>query len=321
MNSKGLEYSNILTIGTTIAFIVCGMFGLFDSPIIEIVVAAILIVTIGLPHGATDLLLVQYLSKDKYQVSIKQTLIQYLGLIGFYGLIWFLLPKIAFLLFIIISIYHFGQSNYNFIQVENKIIRTIIYLISGSFVLLTPLCIHHEIAVPIIETISGTTAYSFNAGIVETLPRELFLINLWVLIFLFFNNWIKSEAFVYQLISISLLLFCFYYLPLMLAFTVYFVFWHSYSSMIDQIEYIRTKKEDFTWLKYYQNALPITLLAVILIGAGYWVNVTWSINFSIVELFFIMLSLLTLPHILLIEQLYSNFRRAGEFKMKQLIKD
>lgn len=321
MNLQGFKYSDILTISITIVFIVCGMFGFFESSIVEIVVAAILIITVGLPHGATDLLLVQYLSTDKYQQSVKQTLIQYLGLIGFYGTIWFLLPQLAFLLFIIISIYHFGQSNYNFIQVENKAIRTIIYMVSGSFVLLTPLCIHHEIAIPIIETISGTTTYSFNTMIAETLPRELFLINLWLLIFLFFDKWITTEVFIYQLISISLLLFCYCYLPLILGFTIYFVFWHSYGSMIDQIEYIRTKKEDFTWWKYYQNALPITFLAVVMIAVSYWINVTWAINFSIIELFFILLSLITLPHILLIEQLYARFRQANTIQVQRLIKD
>lgn len=321
MDSTAFKYSNILIIGITSIFIICGMFGVFSSTTVELIVAGILIIIIGLPHGATDLLLVQYLSTDKYKPNLKQTLTQYLGIIGFYGLIWFLLPQLAFLLFIIISIYHFGQSNFNFIQVESKIIRTISYLISGSFVLLTPLYIHHEMAIPIIETISGTTAFSFDLATAQILPIDLFLINIWLLIFLFLNEWIGVEELVKQLVSISLLMLCYSYLPLILGFTVYFVFWHSYGSMIDQVEYIRTKKESFTWLKYYLNALPITFLAVVLIAIGYWVNITWSINFSIVELFFIMLSLLTLPHILLIEQLYAMFRQTGSTQVQQFIED
>lgn len=321
MNSIAFKYSNILITIVTIAFIFCGMFGVFDSSIVELTVAAILITIVGLPHGATDLLLVKYLSTDKYKHSVKRTLIQYLGLIGLYGLVWFLFPQLAFLLFIVISIYHFGQSNYHSIQINSKAIRTISYLISGSFVLLTPLCIHHEIAIPIIETISGTTAFSVDAITAQVLTKDLFLVNLWVLVFLLINEWISAEEFVYQLISTSLLMFCFHYLPLILGFTVYFVFWHSYGSMVEQIEYIRTKNESFTWSKYYGNALPITFLAIVLIGTCYWINITWSINFSIIELFFIMLSLLTLPHILLIEQLYSSFRQTNSIQIQQFIKD
>lgn len=321
MNNIVFNNSKTITIISTTVFIVCGMLGFFSNSTIELLVAAILIILAGLPHGATDLLLIQYLSKDKSKYHIKSTLIQYLGIIGLYGFVWFLMPQIAFLLFIIISIYHFGQSNYNFIQIENRSIRIIIYLVSGSFVLLTPLCIHHEIAIPIIETISGMTVYSLNIIVVKALPRALFLMNIWLLIFLFFDEWITSETFIYQLVSSVLLLLCYYYLPLILGFTVYFVFWHSYGSMIDQIEYIRTKKKNFTWTRYYQNALPITFLAIVLIGTCYWINVTWSINFSIIELFFIMLSLLTLPHIILIEQLYSNFKRTSKIQLKELIKD
>jgi Brp/Blh family beta-carotene 15,15'-monooxygenase len=321
MNFKELKHSNILTLSATLAFIVCGVFGLFDSSVTEVIVAAILIVTVGLPHGATDLLLVKYLSTDRYKQSVGQTLFQYIGLIALYGSIWYFIPQLAFILFIAISIYHFGQSNYNFIQVESRVIRTLSYLASGSFVLLTPLCIHYEIAVPIIETISGTTAYSISATTAETLPRALFLTNVWLLVFLFLNDWITSETLVYQLVSIVLLLLCYWFLPLILGFTIYFVFWHSLHSMVDQVDYIRTKENDFTWLRYYKNALPITLLAVILIAAGYWINITWSINFSIIEVFFIMLSLMTLPHIILIEQLYSNFRQVDTLTVRQLVND
>lgn len=322
MNLKELKYTNILTLSATVAFVICGAFGLFDSSVIEIIVAAILIVAIGLPHGATDLLLVKYLSTDRYnEQSVSQALLHYISLIALYGLIWYFMPELAFVLFIIISIYHFGQSNYTFLQVESKLTRTVGYIASGSFVLLTPLCIHHEIAIPIIETISGTTAFSFSATTAETLTRALFLTNIWLLIFLYLNNWITSETLAYQLVSIVLLLLCYWFLPLILGFTIYFVFWHSLHSMVDQIDYIRTKENDFTWLKYYKNALPITLLAVVLIAGGYWINITWSINFSIIEVFFVMLSLMTLPHIILIEQLYANFKQVSTITVRQLVNE
>jgi 23S rRNA pseudoU1915 N3-methylase RlmH len=37
--------------------------------------------------------------------------------------------------------------------------------------------------------------------------------------------------------------------------------------------------------------------------------------------FFIMLSLMTLPHIILIEQLYSNFRQVDTLTVRQLVND
>jgi Brp/Blh family beta-carotene 15,15'-monooxygenase len=299
--------SNSFIALSTILCIALGLFGYFSSVYFELIVASILIVTVGLPHGATDLLLTKYLTGNSSISDTVSFLSKYLLVIFSYGVVWYLMPIVAFTVFIIISIYHFGQSNLNFIQTENRIIRGLAYVASGSFVILTPLCIHYDTAGAIIENMIGSTLL-INDIAISALPRELFLINVWLIVFLFFNNWISKKDFLLQIIGISLLLLCFYWLPLIIGFTVYFVFWHSYGSMIDQIRFIKSKEDGFTWWQYYLNALPITIIAVLIIIGAFKINTILSTDLSIIEVFFVLLSMFTLPHILLIEQLYAQVK-------------
>jgi Brp/Blh family beta-carotene 15,15'-monooxygenase len=294
---------------STMLCVALGLFGYFSSESFELIVASILIIAIGLPHGATDLLLTKYLTGNSSISDTVRFLSKYLLVISSYGVVWYLFPTVAFTVFIVISIYHFGQSNLNFIQTESRIIRGLSYIASGSFVILTPLCIHYDTAGTIVENMIGSSLL-LDTDTISALPRQLFIVNVWLAVFLFFNDWISKKDFVLQLIGISLLLLSFYWLPLIIGFTVYFVFWHSYGSMIDQIRFIKSKDDSFTWWRYYLNALPITIIAVLMIIGALKINTVLSTDLSIVEVFFVLLSMFTLPHILLIEQLYAQFKES-----------
>ena len=76
----------------------------------------------GIPHGASDFLLFKKLSNYlKRNNSVSYFYIIYSILIGNYLLVWYYFPIFAFILFLLISVYHFGQSNWNNVAFENKI--------------------------------------------------------------------------------------------------------------------------------------------------------------------------------------------------------
>ena len=304
-----------------VATIICSLGGLmnwFDSMFIELVVASILISTIGLPHGATDLLLFKHLKEEPRKVNYAKFSIGYLSLIAIYGVIWVLFPKIAFGLFLLISIYHFGQSNLSFIKIENSGVRLFIYFLSGSFVILTPLSIYFETTMDVIQGITGIGSLSISYPIIKLLPRTLLILNIWALFYFFSENQISKRALVLQLLGLMLLMVTFYTLPLILGFTVYFVFWHSVGSMIDQVKFIRKKSINFSWLSYFKNALPFTIIAVLFIVFCFLGNYYFQLGFTVIQVFFVILSLFTLPHIILIEQIYA-IPKQGEVKRLQLI--
>jgi len=290
----------------------------FDSMFMELVVAGILIFMIGLPHGATDLLLFKYLKEEPQKVNYTKFLIGYLGLIAVYGIIWVLFPKLAFGLFLLISIYHFGQSNLSFIKIENNGIRLFLYFLSGSFVILTPLSIYFETTMNVVQGITGINSLSIDYPIIKLLPLTLLILNIGALFYFFSENYINKKALILQLVGLALLMLAFYALPLILGFTVYFVFWHSFGSMIDQVKFIRKKSVNFSWLSYFKNALPFTIIAILFIVFCFLGNHYFELGFTIVQIFFVILSLFTLPHIILVEQIYT-IPKQTEVKGLQLI--
>lgn len=298
--------SNVFIFIATISCIIGGLMNWFDTILVEMIFSASLIVIIGLPHGATDLLLFEYLVDEEDTKGYLKFLTVYLGLIAIYGLIWFLFPKFALLAFILISVYHFGQSNWNFIKMDNQIIKSLMYCLSGSFVLLIPLCIHHDLTFDVIKGITGITVLSVNNELILSLPRALFILNIWALFYFYSKEWLSKKALLLQVSNLILLMFAFYSLPLILGFTVYFVFWHSFGSMIDQLDFIKRKEVSFTWLQYFKNALPTTIIAILFIISCVGLNIHFELGFTLVQIFFVILSLFTLPHILLIEQIYGN---------------
>ena len=91
-----------------------------------------------------------------------------------------------------------------------------------------------------------------------------------------------------------------YYLPPLLAFTIYFCFLHSIRHSISLIYEI--DNENFTngFKVFTKRALPLTILTVIFCLIGlYLLNNIYDLHSSILKIIFIGLASLTFPHILL----------------------
>jgi len=79
-----------------------------------LVVAFILL--LGIPHGSTDLTIFKAFVRRPEKRHALYFGAGYIGLIGLYLTVWALLPVWAFGIFIVMSLYHFGQSNLAFIS-------------------------------------------------------------------------------------------------------------------------------------------------------------------------------------------------------------
>jgi hypothetical protein len=94
-------------------------------------------IIIGLPHGAIDNYIF-YKSYSKLDQKLKLIFyLRYIGLMILTAIVWYFIPDILLLSFIFYSAYHFGQSNWFFMNfAENDIKKVIHYLIWGLYILL-----------------------------------------------------------------------------------------------------------------------------------------------------------------------------------------
>ena len=84
----------------------------FVSDLYENILGSILILSIGVVHGANDLLIIKKYSKKETKRSEALYFFYYLTIV-FLGFVFFyVFPSIALLTFVIVSIYHFGEQHW-----------------------------------------------------------------------------------------------------------------------------------------------------------------------------------------------------------------
>jgi Brp/Blh family beta-carotene 15,15'-monooxygenase len=263
-----------------------------------------LIVIIGIPHGAADHIIFSKIGKSFYGAKkFKSFIFVYLLLgLGFL-LIWAFSPFKALILFILISIYHFGQEHFEFLDPNHWLTKLNISF-WGLFVLLFPLIKNIETTCFYVGQMVGTNFSipdtSFIIFTLAFLVIALIISN----ILLWKFRLIQFDILLSEMVQIMLLLLLYLTTPLLIGFAIYFVFWHSMNSMRDQFLFLSKKTREYSLKKYIIDILPFTFVAVtsVIVIGNYLINQTGQ---NIFTYLFILIALITLPHILLFDKLYS----------------
>jgi len=133
----------------------------------------------------------------------------------------------------------------------------------------------------------------------------LLVINIWVVLYCFFQKKFNPQALRDELLNLVLLGLMFAFTPVLLGFAIYFVGWHSLTSVLDQVKFFRRQNGRYTWKDYMKNALPLTLVSVIGLAGMGGVQLAMGIPLNI-GLLFVFISIVTLPHMILIDRLYKE---------------
>jgi len=276
----------------------------------SLLVALVLIVTIGIPHGANDhLLFFNLIKKNINKKSSGGTLFfaTYLGLIFLYVLSWYNFPTFSLALFILISIYHFGQSNLYISPIKSRIVKLVSIFISGSFVLLTPIFAHIETALPVIQTLSKNPALltiSNELGIKLAISLGILMIIHWLIMII--SKQINFKVGFLEIFNVIILFGLFYFSPLWIGFAVYFSLWHAIPSVEDQINFFKITRVNYNLGKYVREILPFSLVAILTLLIAYQFSGNYiSVNQGI-ALLFSFIAVITLPHMIMMDLLYQR---------------
>ena len=256
-----------------------------------------MILILGVSHGALDHLrgekLFQPILSKKWFVVFYPGYIL-LSLIVIFS--WILFPVIALLLFLLVASYHFGEEDLRFFIKGKGYLFNLVCFFKG--LLIITLSFHYN---------QETTAVFFEYLMVPPIHYEeltelkslLFSINLiLVMIGLVFLLRKQIDKLVLILLEIIFILLSFIYLPLILAFSMYFCFLHSSKHIIGLAEELDSKNIMKGLKLFVIKATPLTLLTAIFAFLSLYL-LNENINQNIVQVIFIGLASLTLPHILL----------------------
>lgn len=258
----------------------------FEIPIYYILILGLIFP--GIPHGALDNYL---LKKPLNSIYEKITFyIMYIGLMALILFTWLLSPLLGLIVFLICSSWHFGQTD----NLAFGIKKPVLHLLNGSLVLSFILLSHsaetyNYLSLLGIELppLNQTFAISISAVILLILTLVLFMSK----------KTQKQDVLIYTGILITSSA-----LPLIAGFGLYFIGVHSINGW--QAIQKGLKLSHFRLLK---KASLFSLLAYLFIAGFLWLyEGELILNNQTIALFFIALSCISIPHIILMHYFYGH---------------
>ena len=285
-----------------LVFLIFIMLSYLIPVIYQDILGFILILSIGVIHGANDLLIIKKYTRKNSLKSQISFFLSYLGLV-FLGFVFFyLFPSIALLSFVLVSVYHFGEqhwevyaSNTNFINVK-RIYPIILHgLIFFVMVFMNNINIVNEVLL-------SFNTISLNYSYLKIFLIIIFLIYMLLLISSKSLRVFFADEFVFFLLLFLLTMNS----SLIYGFSVYFIFFHSVLSIKDQVKYIYgDNNKDFIKM-YLIKALPYFILAILFL-IGFYLFVDYE-SLNILPIMFTFLAAITFPHVIVIEKMYTSMK-------------
>lgn len=272
----------------------------FISDVYENILGFLLILSIGVIHGANDLLIInRYSAKESNKNQILffffYLMIVFTGFAFFY-----FIPSLALLAFIAVSVYHFGEQHWE-VNLSNTNLSSKIKLsliISHGLAFFIIIFMNNLLAVN--EVLASFYISSLNYSY---LALSLFSVSI-VYLFLLVYNKVLRNHFINEIIFFVLLYILTLSSTLIYGFAIYFIFFHSLLSIKDQVKFIYNDDKTSSIKKYIRNSMPYFILALTFLLIFYFYVDLQKVN--LLQIIFTFLAAITFPHVIVIEKMYSH---------------
>ena len=270
----------------------------FITEVYQNILGFILILSVGLIHGANDLLIIKNFTIKESNNSQISYFFYYLSIV-FLGLIFFyILPSVALLTFVIVSIYHFGEQHWEVTLANTSISRFKKIFLMTFHGLIFFIIIFMNNIISVNEVLNSFNIpplyYSY---LIITLSSSLII---YVLFLIYLNE--LREYFINEIIFLILFFLLTINSTLIYGFAIYFIFFHSLLSIKDQVKFIYGNDKSESIKKYITSSLPYFILALTSLLIFYLVVDLQEIN--LLPIIFTFLAAITFPHVIVIEKMY-----------------
>ncbi|MDZ7660143.1 Brp/Blh family beta-carotene 15,15'-dioxygenase [Fodinibius sp.] len=270
---------------------------------------ATVMLLVGIPHGAVD----HIISGKMYDLSNRisdqlKFYLPYLTLMLLMGVIWYLSPITGFILFLLCTIYHFGQADFIHLNmpaaIKNGLYISRGFMIMGLVIFVTP-----SVSFPIMESImnieitAGSLIDQYSYEIVAVTTAQHFLL-LAIATFTFREN-LDTNSW-YLLGDATLISALFWFAEPIIAFTIYFGFWHSLGHVKELKDFFSKQNKYWGPLQFAKDSWLFTIISI----AGLWIlyelNQAFGSEEQMLALLFILISALTLPHMIVVDLMFKT---------------
>lgn len=266
------------------------------------------VVVIGIPHGAIDHIMAEKVyGLDRTWKGTAQFYGGYLGLMFVVGLLWLLEPVIGMLFFFAISIYHFGQADMeDFVTPGSSGISW--YLIRGTLVLGLILFSDTSVSYPIMAQALSMDPQVLAGGLPAG-PGALLVLSTLYVVLLAAAVLTGKVIHGWRLLADSvLILLLFLAAGPLIGFAVYFALWHSAGHIVEMQQFLKKKNRPMSLKSFYKSAAPFTLISLFGLAVLAGINHAFGLEDQFIALMFILISVLTLPHMVIVDRMYAQLR-------------
>ncbi|MFC3881011.1 Brp/Blh family beta-carotene 15,15'-dioxygenase [Algoriphagus namhaensis] len=272
-----------------IALLLLSMATMMMWPDFQWVVFILVMLFVGIPHGAIDHLTSDPAINPK---SLSVFLVKHIALIGLYLLFWWIFPIFSLAAFILMSAFHFGQTHF-IRRADGKLIHQILFVSRGMFflsvILLGDFEFTQEILAAVIDILSLATI-------------QPYLITGFFVVTILMQYIAKVKFNKNDLIDLLLLPIALYFSPLMLSFVIYFGFWHAFPSMVEEYNFLKKYPQFASLKKFGVQLIPFTLLSLIGISLILFFAQRNLSPEEVILMFFVLISVISFPHILYMDR-------------------
>ena len=299
-----------LTTATLISafFIGIGLFSPTTIDSISIWVLLISVFIVGIPHGAIDHIIASELFRNSN--GLKGHLIfysSYLLVMAGLGLLWFISPPAGMIIFLLISVYHFGQADMEeFITDGNSTVSW--NIVRGVFIIGLILLSDTGKTFPVIADATGIS---------ETVFQEIFSYTSTIIVVLIISYLMAAIYSVYQnrvqnpfifLTDALLLIALFLITGPFIGFAIYFAVWHSSGHIHEMIQFFKSRNKSFGLRDFILKSLPFTIISLLGLTGLYYIQELTGSGQQFITLMFILISVLTLPHMVVVNKMYNSYK-------------
>ena len=267
----------------------------------QLIFSAFFISFFGIPHGAID----NVIARHKTGINNIVFYIIYLLIFLIFLTVWYISPNVALWTFLLISAYHFGESQLVPL-IKAKKYNHIIFFLWGTWLIVSLLFFN---SIELEEIANQSTAFSINKKTLSILPPLFYLLSISlfvVLVSLSAKKILKVNHFFQEIFTLILLALTFHIFPFIVGFTMYFVFLHSIRVLYQEYDFLKSRIKKLSYTSFIKLLLPNTIM--FLCGVAIFLFL-YSYNYftlSLSEILIVSISCVTVPHAFVMMRFYKG---------------
>ena len=261
------------------------------------VVALLFVVLIGLPHGAFDGAIANHLGAGRSFAASAKFIASYCAAAGLVITIWIIFPAVTLALFLIISMIHFGRGD---VSAKSGPVFMIQVLLHGGLPIFGIIYFQQSSVIPLFDALTN------GASDLAILMSKIMVPFLGLMAGLYGLMAFRDASLRVRFAEFILLAMAFAILPPLVSFALYFCIIHTGRHM-SRIWHVLASTSSPRGL--YRQAAGFTLISWLVGGAAFLWLETGNLDAALLQVVFIGLAALTVPHMILVDGFFAKEQR------------